>query len=208
MELICIFLIIMPSIGVLALPSPSERDLELVTDTSTEPLKRVIAELDEKINSVLWSSNDSTSLDTFDTYLDLRSKLKQIYWDQRWGSDSEPVSEARFRSPTPRPSEPVSEVPSSPKSCSCPSISDWYQKLLSTHLAAYTRDVSIVFVGIGLIVFLISLSNDLMYRLFREDNRSITMKIAFVVLPVVPIIILYWWVTVTYRLHLSHFHQM
>ena len=192
MELICIFLIIMPSIGVLALPSPSERDLELVTDTSTEPLKRVIAELDEKINSVLWSSNDSTSLDTFDTYLDLRSKLKQIYWDQRWGSDSEPVS----------------EVPSSPKSCSCPSISDWYQKLLSTHLAAYTRDVSIVFVGIGLIVFLVSLSNDLMYRLFREDNRSMTMKIAFVVLPVVPIIILYWWVTVTYRLHLSHFHQM
>lgn len=195
MEIICNFLLTMPLIGVFALPS-TERDLELVRDTSTdtstgmEQLERLIAELDEKINSVLRSNNDSTSLDTFDTYLNIRSKLKQIYWDQRWGS------------------EPVSEVPSSPKSCSCPSISDWDQKVSSTHLAAYKRDVSIVFFGIGLIVFLVSFSNDLMYRLFREDNRSMIMKIAFVVLPVVPIIILYWWVTVIYQFYFSDFYQM
>ena len=48
MEKICIFLIAMPSIWVFAMPSSCDRDLDFVADTFTEPLKRLIAELDEK----------------------------------------------------------------------------------------------------------------------------------------------------------------
>ena len=52
MEKICIFLITMPSIGVFAMPTSSDIDLDFVADTSTEQLECLIAELDEKIDSM------------------------------------------------------------------------------------------------------------------------------------------------------------
>ena len=186
MEIICIFLIMMPSIGVFALPFSPERDLELVTDTSTEPLERVIAELDEKINSFLWSTNDSTPLDTFQTYLDLRSKLKQIYWDQI-------LVETRVDDlPTPSP---------------CPSISDWDQKELSYQMAAYKKSISIYYFLAGATIFLICLSIELFLGLpFVEDNRSMKWKIISVALPAVGNVILYWLITAIFQSHFQQFY--
>ena len=160
MEKICIFFITMSSIVVFAMPSFSERDLDAVTDTFTEPLERLIVELDDKID-FLRSGNDVDSLNTFKTFQDLRFEMKQIYRDQ---------------------------------------------SRLSTHMAAYKRDVSIVYCFIGFCVFLVCLFNDALYRLFREDNRTTTMKIACVVLPVLPIILLYWSVMQFHRIHFSDFY--
>ena len=80
MEKICILLITMSSLGVFAMPF-SESDLEFIRETQTKSLERIIAELDEQIDS--WSSNDATSLETFNTFLDLRFKIKKIYRDQK-----------------------------------------------------------------------------------------------------------------------------
>ena len=199
MEIICIFLLTMPSIGVFALPFSPERDLELVTDTSTEPLERLIAELDEKINSVLWSSNDSTSLDTFNIYLELRSKVRQIYWDQRQIYWDQILRVDGLSTPSPCPSTP------SP----CPLISDWDQKRLSTQMAAYKKSVSIYYFLVGVTIFLICLSIELMLGLpFIEDNRSMKWKIISVALPVVVIIILYWLVTAIHQFHFPQFYEM
>ena len=80
MEKICILLITMSSLGVFAMPF-SESDLEFIRETPTKSLERIIAELDDQIDS--WSSNDATSLETFNTFLDLRFKMKKIYRDQK-----------------------------------------------------------------------------------------------------------------------------
>ena len=71
----------MSSIVVFAMSSFSERDLDAVTDTFTEPLERLIVELDDKID-FLRSGNDVDSLNTFKTFQDLRFEMKQIYRDQ------------------------------------------------------------------------------------------------------------------------------
>ena len=81
MEIICIFFITMPSIGVFAMPT-SERDLGFETSTSMEPLKALIDELDNQIDS-LRLSNDVGSLNTSRTLADLKFKMELMYGDQQ-----------------------------------------------------------------------------------------------------------------------------
>ena len=153
------------------MPSSSDRDLDFVTDTSTEQLEYLIAELDEQIDSMR-SSNEVDSLKMFKTFQDLRFKMEQI------GTKMKIQNEANR----------------------------WDQIELSTHMAAYKMDVSIVCSLVGFCVLLVSLSYDLMNRLFIEDNRSMFLKIACVVLPVLPIILLYWSVMQFHRIHFSDFY--
>lgn len=161
----------MPSMGVFAMPTSSDIDLDFVADTSTQQLECLIAELDEQIDSMR-SSNDVDSLKMFKTFQDLRFKMEQIEIKMKIENEA----------------------------------NHWDQIDLSTHMDAYKMDVSIVCFFVGFCVFLVSMSYDLMNRLIIEDNRSMFLKIAFVVLPVLPIIVLYWSVTMFHRIRFPNFY--